>query len=448
MRHPAMHHQGAPFAASTNWGAITIAGLYLLAGFLWILFSDKIAAAVSPDPHVFETVSTLKGWAYVLVTGLLLYWLIDRHTAAMRASEARFRLFMANSPAVSWINDAAGVAVYRSPTYEDCFGTGEPPTGRRFAQGEDAVLAEGRTIEVVEPTVGSDGGRSYWWNFKFLLTDASGQRYVAGIGVDVTEWRRSEATARELNLRLEQRVAERTAQLEQANRELEAFTYSASHDLRAPLRAIEGFSRILIEEHASALSGPAKELLDSIRRNTRRMDGLITDLLALSRASRAEIRSVEVDMERLARSVYEELAAGPASAPAKDRLEFRMGSLPPAHGDPDLLRQVWLNLLGNAIKYTQPKAGATIEVSGRREDNRQVYVVRDTGVGFDPRYTPKLFGVFERLHSRQEFEGTGVGLAIVRRIIERHGGETWGEGALGEGATFSFSLPVNGPSAA
>jgi light-regulated signal transduction histidine kinase (bacteriophytochrome) len=236
---------------------------------------------------------------------------------------------------------------------------------------------------------------------------------------------------------LEQRVKDRTAELEFANRELEAFTYSASHDLKAPLRAIQGFSRILLNERASGLDEEGLRLLDVIVSNTQVMTRLIDDLLALSRLGRQQIIKAQIDLAEMARKVFELLQV---QEPDRD-LQLVVSDLPPAWGEPSLLNQVMMNLLGNAMKYTRPKKTAVIEVAGHTEGRETIYSIKDNGVGFDMRYAHKLFGVFQRLHSGPEYEGTGVGLAIVQRIIHRHGGRVWAQGKVGEGATFYFALP-------
>jgi PAS domain S-box-containing protein len=239
----------------------------------------------------------------------------------------------------------------------------------------------------------------------------------------------------------EKEVREAQARLEAANRELEAFAYSVSHDLRAPLRAIDGFSGIIVEDYAGKLDEEANRLLNIIRANTHKMDQLISDLLSFSRLSRIDLRLSRIDMTTLVHSVYSEIAA----PEVLEKFSFSVAPLPEAYGDPSLIQQVWVNLLSNAIKYTLPRDERQIEISARQENGMNIYSVRDSGVGFNPEYTNKLFGVFQRLHKVEEFDGTGVGLAIVQRIIHRHKGLVWAEGKINQGAVFYFSLPQREP---
>jgi len=257
---------------------------------------------------------------------------------------------------------------------------------------------------------------------------------------DVTEVVEARMRLEEINRELEERVQERTAQLQAANKELEAFAYSVSHDLRAPLRAIEGFSRIIEEEYSPKLDREGKRLLSVVRDSARTMDKLISDLLELSRTGRTSIKPEKVNMAEVVRTVF------PVVTTDNIRKKFRLqiGEMPDVRVDPSLIKHVWMNLLSNAVKYSMPCRTKKIEVGGTKKGKKLIYFVRDHGVGFNQQYAHKLFGVFQRLHRAGEFEGTGVGLAIVQRIVHRHGGEVWAEGEEGKGATFWFSLPAPG----
>ncbi len=228
------------------------------------------------------------------------------------------------------------------------------------------------------------------------------------------------------------------ALLEAVNRELEAFSYSVSHDLRAPLRAISGFAQAVVEDYAPRLDDEGRRFLGLIQDNAHRMGQLIDDLLTFSRLGRQQLMEAQIDMDVLARMIFEELIA---QQPGRE-IRFVVREVPPALGDKAMIRQVLINLLANAIKFTKPRAEAVVEFGYEREQDQGAYYVKDNGVGFDMQYAGKLFGVFQRLHAVTEFEGTGVGLAIVYRIITRHGGRVWARGELDKGATFYFTLPA------
>jgi light-regulated signal transduction histidine kinase (bacteriophytochrome) len=240
----------------------------------------------------------------------------------------------------------------------------------------------------------------------------------------------------EARYRAEAGLRARTAQLEAANRELEAFSYSVSHDLRSPLRAIDGYSKIVLEEHGSTIPVPARQHLEFVRRSAQHLDRLVNDLLEFSRLGRRPLRREPILMDELTREAWADLKPETEGR----TVEFSVGPMPPCHGDRLLLKQALFNLLHNALKFSRPRSVARIEVGAQASSSSPVYFVRDNGVGFDMAYADKLFGVFQRLHRDDEYEGTGVGLANVQRIITRHGGRVWAEAAPGRGATLFFTI--------
>ena len=276
-----------------------------------------------------------------------------------------------------------------------------------------------------------------------LVHDANGKLLMAVVTIaDITERKRAADEIRQLNAELEVRVAERTAQLEAANKELEAFSYSVSHDLRAPLRAVDGFSQVLMEDFGPQLPEQGRHYLNTIRAGAQRMGSLIDDLLMFARLSRQPLRKRTVDTGTMVSEALEELASQ-----RQDRqMEMRISDLAPCEGDRALLKQVWVNLLSNALKYTRLREPAVVEIGcTARQGEAVVYFVRDNGTGFDMQYAHKLFGVFQRLHRAEDFEGTGVGLAIVQRVVQRHGGRIWAEAVVDQGATFYFTVEGGPP---
>ncbi|HEV2426214.1 MAG TPA: ATP-binding protein [Terriglobia bacterium] len=276
-----------------------------------------------------------------------------------------------------------------------------------------------------------------------ILEDFDGERCKVevinrNLQAEIEERQKAEGRIKELNQELEGRVIERTAELAASNRELEAFAYSVSHDLRAPLRHMDGFLTLLAKHSSGRLDAGGLRYLDKVATASRTLGILIDDLLQFSRMGRNEIRKAAVDLDRLLEQIRQEF-----ELENKDRrVNWVIGPLPEVVADPAMLRLVMTNLISNAFKFTRPRGEARIEIGSTGDaGDEAVIFVKDNGVGFDPQYAAKLFKVFQRLHSSDEFEGTGIGLANVRRIVERHGGRVWAEGAVGAGASFYFSLP-------
>lgn len=275
-----------------------------------------------------------------------------------------------------------------------------------------------------------------------LLRDSNG-RVTGSVGInrDITERKRAEREVQRLNAELEQRVADRTAELTIANKELESFSYSISHDLRAPLRAINGFLRILLEDYTAQLPDEAQQHIQVVCRNAQQMNRLIDDLLAFSQLSRQPLKKQPVAQSALVRQTFADLR----DEQANRQIAITVAELPICQGDPALLKQVWINLIANALKYTRQRERAEIEIGYDPAHGTPIYFIRDNGVGFDMRYSQNLFGVFQRMHRADEYEGTGVGLAIVHQIVRRHGGRIWAEAAIDHGATFFFTLVAERP---
>lgn len=374
----------------------------------------------------------------------------ERSEQVLRDREHDYRTLAENLPDNIIRYDRDGRAVFINPELERTLGiSAAQRIGKRvreyhtdgsfetYAQAIDTVLASGRNQEF-EFVMRRPGEEPRIYNMN-MIAERGEYGEVAGvlaISREITDRKRAEDQIRKLNQELEQRVIERTAALEAANKELEAFSYSVSHDLRTPLRAIDGFSHILLDDYADRLDDEGKRLLKVVRDNTRRMGQLIDDILNFSRTGRLELAFREIDMTKLVTEVVKELAP----AGSESGLQVEIAALPKARGDAAMLRQVFVNLLSNAIKFSRDREVRKIEVGAQTRDGDAVYYVKDNGVGFDMRYGHKLFGVFQRLHSVNEFEGTGIGLAIVKRIVSRHGGRVWAESGTGQGSTFYFSL--------
>lgn len=372
---------------------------------------------------------------------------------ALRVSEERFALAVQGTNDAIWDWDLVTNQVYFSPRYKAMLGYTDAEIESSYEEWEQRLhpddragtlqqlrdYLEGRTASY-QPEFRlrcKDG--SYCW----ILARAAAVRAangkptrLTGSHTDVTERKQAEAEIRQLNAELEQRVHDRTVQLEAANKELEAFAYSVSHDLRTPLRAIDGFSQALLEDYHDKLDADGQRCLQRVRAASQRMGKLIDDILQLSRMTRGTMSQERVDLTELAERLLGDLR----TADPTRRVDCRISPGLTAEGDPRLLEIALQNLLGNAWKFTSKTAAARIEFGSTEREGRPAFVVRDNGAGFDMAYAHRLFGAFQRLHSEAEFPGTGIGLATVQRIIHRHGGQIWVEAAVGQGAAFYFTL--------
>jgi PAS domain S-box-containing protein len=315
----------------------------------------------------------------------------------------------------------------------------QPDEAELTRETDQQALTAGKLVDIRERTIVTKSGVRVLNTKKVPIFDEEGAaQYLLAISTDITAGKLSEQAIRELNAQLEAKAA----QLQSINKDLESFSYSVSHDLRAPLRAIDGFAEIVQEEYADKLDAEGRRYLAVIRDNSKRMGLLIDDLLEFSRLGRQAVTKVEVNVDLLVREVVAEvLDAETLRAGGKPLPRVEVGALPEVYGDRALLRQVWTNLISNAVKYSGKVAQPHIQIGGSAGEEENQYFVRDNGVGFSMAYVEKLFGVFQRLHRADEFTGTGVGLAIVQRVVMRHGGRVWAEGHVNDGAVFSFALP-------
>jgi PAS domain S-box-containing protein len=405
------------------------------------------------------TISPLKSAAgYIVGASIISRDVTERRLAekALALSEERYRSLASATTQIVWSTSSKGEVIEDIPMWREF--TGQSPDEVKGMGWIDALHPEDRERNT-EVWLKAVGYRSFY-HTEYRMRRHDGQyRWMAVHGVPVLEaggsireWvttcadiqdrKQAEEEIRALNEELEQRVDRRTEELEAANRELEAFAYSVSHDLRAPLRAVDGFSRILLEEYSPALPEKARHYLTVTRKNAVQMGDLIDDLLAFSKLSRHPLSMQQIALRDLVRQALDELHADQEGR----RIQITVGDLPPCEGDPRLLKQVLINLLSNGFKYTRAREIARIEVGALTPAGgySPVYYVRDNGIGFDMRYADKLFGVFQRLHGAQEYPGTGVGLAIVQRIVQRHGGQVWADAAVNQGATFYFVLTPGG----
>jgi PAS domain S-box-containing protein len=383
---------------------------------------------------------------------------LQQAEAGLRQRELLLRQVMDANPSLILVKDRSGTILLANEALaasygvkvNELIGQSQAELHRRWEMNEEEasqwladdmrVIEQSQPLRMIERFTHRDGTMHWYSTRKLPLTLAAHRACVLIVSADVTEQKDAEDEVRKLNAELENRVEERTAALAGANKELEAFSYSISHDLRTPLRAIDGFAHIIREDYGHKMEEDMARLFGLISANTKKMEELIDDLLEFARLARAEFQNGNVDMRELARSVIEDLTA----LEPDRQVRITVGQIPDAKGDAAMLRQVWMNVVANALKFTRPRAlAADVEIGGYGDGGGEAtYYVRDNGVGFDMKYGYKLFHVFQRLHRSADFDGTGVGLAIVQRVIQRHGGRVWAEAKVNQGATFYFTLPM------
>ncbi len=378
-------------------------------------------------------------------------------TANLRASEHRFRsLFMSAAVGIS-VADIDGRFQEANPSFCQLLGYSEDEIRKLDFQTVTHPEDRARTMEYYRRLLSGELSH-YVYEKRFVRKDGSpiwcrlsvamareagnGDPYTLAVTEDITQRREAEDSLRQLNADLERRVRERTRALQQINEELESFSYSVSHDLRAPLRSIDGWAQAIMEDYGSRIGVAGRRMLERQRTASQRMGRLIDDLLRLSQVSRQSLARQSFHPAKLVARVWREACS---DAGVSRQIHSEIGDLPPCDADPQLLRHVYSNLLSNAIKFSRHESAPRVEIGSFHDDEGEtVYFVRDHGAGFNMRYADRLFQAFQRLHSEQEFTGTGIGLAIVQRIVHRHGGRVWAESELGRGATFFFTLPSDG----
>lgn len=384
---------------------------------------------------VFQNITVLKNTEALLrKTEASLRFLLNNSDTAIFLLDTQMRVVTINQMAQDWAFIELGRHVVNGESFIGLL----PDKYRNMALAVIKNAIEGQSYNYEDKYISSTG-KTGWYHVKFdCIKDENGVITGSCISTrETTPYRTAQAEVKAMNDLLEQKVKERTAELEVANKELEAFTYSVSHDLMAPLRIIDGFSQVLLDDYRNKLDEEGFQTLQVIKRNANRMGELVNDLLNLARLGRANLIKRSASMQDIVATVIDEMRFTTNKLEAK----IKVKDLAPADCDGVLIKQVWSNLVSNAIKYSRTKAEPLVEIGSIEQNGLIIYYIRDNGVGFDTQFSGKLFGVFQRLHKPNEFEGTGVGLAIVHRIITRHGGRVWADAKLNEGAVFYFTLP-------
>ncbi len=461
---------------SARWAAVQVVLPYTLLALVWIFLSDRALNWMVADAEAWVWWSIAKGSLFVLVTSALLYFLVrrlltrinrllmnelrlrERRKMELEASEQRLKFALETSGVGSVEIDLKTRNTIRTPLHDRLYGYDQPPERwtpeiflghviardrERVRKAFESATREGREWSLEFRIRRLDGKRRWLWAAGRPLpgNDEEGSR-VTIIVQDITEMREAQEQVRRLNTSLERRVAERTAELTAANQELDSFAYAVSHDLRAPLRAMNGFSEALIEDCSDQLDETARGYLNQIVLASARMGELIEGLLVLSRCTRGQIERQSVDLSALAESLLEELRRAEPERQVSQEIQPGLR----LEADPRMIEVLMRNLLENAWKYTGQTEQAMIRIQAGEIDGQASIAIEDNGAGFDPDHSERLFKAFQRLHRQDEFPGTGIGLATVQRIVHRHGGRIQAEGQTGVGARFAFTLRSEGNS--
>ncbi len=450
-----------PTSSRSTLLALAVGLVYLLAGVLWILVSDDLLHALAADADSLSRMQTLKGWFYVASTAVALTvglrWLLAGWERTMRGREAmerRYRLLFESSPHPMWIHDAESLrflavnqamAAFYGHSREELahmalpdLEVSDPGTDR---EAEASTAALHGSADVVRRHRLKDG-REVWMELSWHEMEFDGHRAGVVFAHDVSARVEAARGERELQARLEKLVAERTAELEAKNRDLEAFTYSVSHDLKAPLRGIDGYSQLLEEDHAGQLDTEGRHFLRSVRKAASQMGQLIDDLLSYSRLERRALQRVSAPLRRLGEEVLREFESDPRLAGARLQIDLPDVTL---QTDVASLSMALRNLIDNALKFSRDSLPPEVRVGGRVDNGLCHLWVEDNGPGFEMKFHDRIFEIFQRLHRAEEYPGTGIGLAIVRKAMERLQGRAWADGRPGVGACFHLEFPLIHP---
>lgn len=423
--------------------ALKSATFYFVVAAIYILISDKLVDSIVSDTHYLTQIQTYKGWGFVFITAVILFFILHKLILRLHKEfNTKLKLkktLIEKEEEYKLLYENSGEAIFLSNPNGEIYAA-NPSACKMLKMTENEICEKGRNgivdlndprlksaLEIREKTgkfvgelnlIKKDGTIFPCEVNSTVYFNSNNNKRTSLIVKDISERKAAEEKIYKLNNELEQKVIDRTKQLEDANKELEAFSYSVSHDLKAPLRGINGFTKILLNDHADKLDEEAKRVLNIVIENSTKMGVLIENLLTFSRYNRVEINKSKVNMRELVKIAFNEVS----DEKMREKIEIIIGDLPDAFVDFNLFRQVWINLLSNSIKFSSKKEKSLIEIEGKISENNLIYSIKDNGSGFDNRYSDKLFKVFQRLHTESEFKGTGVGLAIVNRIIKRHGG--------------------------